>query len=93
MTKPIIELSINLVGGGDAITVSDSTKPGVAGAVLAALERGRDIHYNDGEAEYFIPFHSILIVEISRSSEEVEKPADSLCVEVTESAPADPEEP
>ena len=79
MKKYIVAVSINLLSGGDAITVSDANAPGVGGAVAAALIAGQDLHFNNG-TEYIIPFHAVAIATVTRTTETVEKPADDLCV-------------
>lgn len=82
MTKPIVALSIYVHDQNDAITVSDADVPGVASAVLAAVQAGKDLHFNNGTNEYFIPFHAVLAVEITKSTTTVDAPVDSLCVPV-----------
>lgn len=81
MTKPLVSVAITLVDGSTTKTASDSVKAGVGGAVLASLLAGQDLHFNDGTDELFIPFHSVLYAVITRTTTEVEKPVDSLCVE------------
>lgn len=80
MTKPIVSVAINLMSGGDPIVVSDATAPGVGGAVAAALIAGQDLHFNNGEAEYIIPFHAVAFASIARTTQEAEAPVDALCV-------------
>ena len=82
MTKPIISLSITVNGIDDAITVSDADVAGVAGGVLAMLQAGQDLHFNNGTKEYFIPFHAVVAVEIARSTTTVTAPSDELCTPV-----------
>ena len=80
MTKPIIAVSIYVQGIETAITVSDATVAGVGGAVVAALDAGQDLHFNNGTTEYFIPFGSIAYATITRTTQTVDDPVDSLCV-------------
>lgn len=82
MTKPVVALSIYVHDQSDAITVSDADVPGVASAMLAAVQAGKDLHFKSGMNEYFIPFHAILTVEITKSTTTVDAPVDSLCVPV-----------
>lgn len=73
-------LTINLIGGGDPITVSDAT------AALVALEQfktGVTVVVPSGEnCKTYIPFHAILSVQDcpTVTSEEV---TDALCKEIT----------
>jgi len=73
-------LTINLIGGGDPITVSDAT------AALTALEQfktGVTVVVPSGEnCKTYIPFHAILSVQDcpTVTSEEV---TDALCEERT----------
>lgn len=80
MTKPIIAVSIYVRGIETAITVSDATVAGVGGAVVAALDAGQDLHFNNGTTEYFIPFDSVAYATITRTSTTVDDPVDDLCV-------------
>lgn len=81
MTKPQISVAITLLSGGEPITVSDATAPGVGGAVAAALLAGEDLHFNNG-TEYIIPYHAVAYAVILRATATVEAPADALCVPV-----------
>lgn len=85
MTKPIIAVSIYVQGIETAITVSDATVAGVGGAVVAALDAGQDLHFNNGTTEYFIPFHAVAYATITRTTQTVDDPVDDLCV--TEETP------
>lgn len=80
MKKYIVAVSINLLSGGNAITVSDANAPGVGGAVAAALIAGQDLHFNNGTTEYIIPFHAVAYATVTRTTQSAEAPADALCV-------------
>lgn len=82
MTKPIIAVTIYVHGVDSAITVSDANAAGVGGAVAAALEAGQDLHFNNGTAEYIIPFHQVAYATISRTTTTVTDPEDDLCTPV-----------
>lgn len=84
MTKPIIAVSIYVQGIETAITVSDANVAGVGGAVLAALDAGQDLHFNNGTTEYFIPFGSVAYATITRTTQTVDDPTDDLCVDDSE---------
>ena len=79
MTKPLISVSITLLSGDNAITAADTATSGVGSAVYAALLAGQDLHFNNG-TEYIIPFHSVAMATVTRTTQTVEKPADALCV-------------
>lgn len=82
MTKQIISLDIYTIDGTDG-TISDADYPGVASAVLAAAQAGKDLYFpiSSGGVEgmAFIPFHALLRISVTRTSTEVEAPADALC--------------
>lgn len=73
-------LTINLIGGGDPITVSDAT------AALVALEQfktGVTVVVPSGEnCKTYIPFHAILSVQDCPTVTS-EKVTDALCKEIT----------
>lgn len=84
MTKQIISLEIS-VHGQMVFEISDADFPGVASAVLAAAQAGKDLYFPvSGEdipegATQFIPYHAIQGIAVTRTSTEVEAPADALC--------------
>lgn len=74
-TKTTIELSITLHGVDDPITVSGDE----AWGVLASIEQGNTLHIPADGAELIVPYHAVIAVTVTKSTEEVTK-EDANCV-------------
>ena len=80
MTKPTVELELYIHGQENTVGVVDGN--GVGAATLAALQARKDLHFTSESIEYFIPFHAVVMAQISRSATTVEPVVDDLCVPV-----------
>lgn len=67
--------------GGYTATFSDSANDGVGASVNAALHAHQDIQGESGDDNVFIPFEAVDHAVITFTRTEVDKPADTTCVE------------
>lgn len=90
MTKVSYEATIGVLvpGDGGAITfeVSDAAGYGAGTAVAGQIAARRDLQYtaDDGTgnvATFYIPYHAIAFVVVSKNAATVEAPEDEFCNE------------
>lgn len=78
-TKTLVSLSIYVHGQNDPITVQDTADSAVASGVLASIEQGKTLHIPGDGSEMIVPYHAVIAVEVTKSTESVTK-EDVTCV-------------
>ena len=69
---------------GETVTADDAVVAGQGTAARGAVVNHRDVIITEEGKITFVPFHAICKVEVTITSEEVEKPEDTVCTPVEE---------
>lgn len=75
-TKISATVTVYVNGVDDPFVISAA---GVAEGAWNALLSGRDVLYNDGNQDVFIPFHAVTYATRALSTSEATKPVDDNC--------------
>ena len=73
-TKKLKSIAITLIGCGEEPTVlnaSDTATEPIAKYALDAFSDENQMHFKNGDAEYFVPFHAVDHIIVTESETEV----------------------
>ena len=73
MNKKLKTADITLIGCGDAVTLTaqDTATEPIAKYALDAFSVENQMHFKDGDAEYYVPFHAVDHIEVTETTESV----------------------
>lgn len=73
--------SISMTVKVKAIDTDYTVTGAAANAVYGQLLGHKTLEWSDSEHDYIVPFHAVIMAEITRSSSTVEAPTDANCTE------------